>query len=207
MKKSTMIVTGLVVTALGVGTYGYTSAHERGFGGWGPNHGYSQRHGMPPWMRNFGSTERDGDRMSPPWAGRHGSNGSNFGPGFGGPNMKVKFLCWTGKGKILGFALNRVESKLKPTEAQTEVWNSLKTSLSDAEAKVRTAICDGDDKVHDEDPSPVKRLARAETFLGTALDVVKTVRPSVDALYDTLSKEQKETLKHMRPHQGPFGWR
>lgn len=133
------------------------------------------------------------------------SAGSGWGPGMMmGPGM----MNWhiTGRGicdpRAAGLAqwrLERIERAIQLTEAQQLALTELKAASTKA-AEIVSAAC----------PSEIPRCSAArleamETRLDAMLQAIKTVRPAFEALYASLSDEQKARLDSAGPRN--WGWR
>ena len=119
-----------------------------------------------------------------------------FGPGgpghMMGPGMMDRELFGRTCGpRSAGFAewrLDRIERVIKPTEAQRARFDEFKAASSKAAEAMRAAC-----------PTSVPativgRMEAMEKRLDAMLQAVKTVRPTLEAFYATLSEEQKDSL-------------
>jgi hypothetical protein len=97
-----------------------------------------------------------------------------------------------GDGSRIDRMLERLEERVKPTEAQKQVFADFKAAAKTAADKVRNAC-------PIERPRNVpERLAMAEKRVEAALDALRTVRPAADKLYAALADEQKAELNGLR---------
>jgi len=162
---------------------------ERRYGGdedSGPRGWHGQRFGggmMPPMMGRGRMMERDA--MMRPFGMGH----------FCGPNG----------GRMGEFMIGRVERVTQPTAEQRPGFDKLKEAIGKASETMRGAC------ITERPVTPTGRLAAAEKRLAAMLDAVRTVRPALDAYYNSLTDEQKARLTLAQPHMGrgglDGGWR
>lgn len=101
--------------------------------------------------------------------------------------------------------LTYLETKLKPTSAQTSEWNAFKDAMT-AQAKTAEANCL--DRAADmkqrhekkERPSIVERQAMMEKSLEAKLDGIKATQPALTKLYASLDDSQKQTMDRAARH-------
>jgi hypothetical protein len=119
--------------------------------------------------------------------GFHGHGGMSDGMGF-----RLGLFC--GDGSHIDRMLERLEDRVKPTEARKAVFADFRTAAGTAADKVRGSC-------PIERPRNVpERLAMAEKRAEAALDALRTVRPAADKLYSALSDEQKAEMNGLRRH-------
>jgi hypothetical protein len=133
---------------------------------------------------------------------------------FDGPMARV---CRNNPAEQADHLLVRIEHRVKPTDAQKPQFETLKTALRTAAAKV-AATCPEDQAGRTPTPqsSPsdetsgasaqrgvMVRLAETETRLAAMLDAVRTVRPAAESFYATLDDAQKTAVAEMT--QRPWG--
>ena len=97
-----------------------------------------------------------------------------------------------GDGSRVERMLDRLEERIKPTEAQKAVFTDFKTGAKSAADKIKSAC------PIERPRNMPERLAMAERRLEAALDAVHSVRPAADKLYATLSDEQKAAVNGLR---------
>jgi hypothetical protein len=100
--------------------------------------------------------------------------------------------------------IERVERATQPTAEQRAGFDKLKEAAGKAGGIMRGA-CTTERPV-----TPTGRLAAAEKRLTAMLEAVRTVRPAMDAYYNSLTDEQKARLTLAQPHMGRGmggGWR
>lgn len=92
--------------------------------------------------------------------------------------------------------LGRLESTIRPTDAQKPEMDALRTAATKAEAIMR-ASCPA---AGDDDRSPPARLAQMEKRMTAMAEAIKTVRPAFDALYAKLDDKQRDRMRWSRGH-------
>jgi hypothetical protein len=90
-----------------------------------------------------------------------------------------------------------LEAKLKLTDKQRPAWQKWQQWELDAASKEQAACLEGAPK-GDAKPTALERESRMEKFLSIRLQGMQAARPALEALYDTLSPEQKAIFD--RPH-------
>jgi hypothetical protein len=105
-----------------------------------------------------------------------------------------------------------LEAKLNLTEQQKPAWAKWRQAKMDA-AEKRRATCLQRDWNKDEQETVLDREARVEKWLTARLQELQASRPALQALYDSLSPEQKVVFDqasrwrgHHRGGEGPH-WR
>lgn len=175
--KGKLLVGGAAIAAVGLGAAGAIARHGHG---WGPHHG------------GFGM-------------------GPGMGPGMGHMGM----MCKDGRtAEMVDHMLVRLEYRAKITDAQKPAFEDLKTAARSAAAKVQAACPDTakapaeppKDGTRPSRPTPIERLANAETMTAATLDAIKTVRPAAEKLYVQLSDEQKSALNERPGRKWGRGW-
>lgn len=89
----------------------------------------------------------------------------------------------------------RLDSTVKPTDAQKPEFDALKAAMEKAEAGLKAAC---PTQAERDDRTPPGRLALAEKRMSAGLDAIRTVRPAFDAFYAKLDDAQKDRLRWMR---------
>jgi len=97
-------------------------------------------------------------------------------------------FCGPNGGRMGEFMIGRVERVTQPTGEQRPGFDKLKEAITKAGETMRGA-CTTERPV-----TPTGRLAAAEKRLAAMLDAVRTVRPALDAYYNSLTDEQKARL-------------
>jgi hypothetical protein len=109
------------------------------------------------------------------------------------PERAVVAVCGQTAPELTDWPIGRIAEVIEPTEAQRAALDELKGSTAKAVELLR-ASCPNDL------PSvPPGRLAAMESRLEVMLAAVKTVRPSLDGLYQSLSDEQKARFNAVAP--------
>lgn len=187
--------------------------------GWrgGPDGQYSDEGPGRRWRR-WGEGRRDGDEDGPPrWHGRRfgGPRDGMMPPGMmeRGPMMErgammqsfgMAHFCGPDGGRMGEFMIERVERATQPTAEQRPGFDKLKEAVGKASETMR-GVCTTERPV-----TPPGRLAAAEKRLAAMLEAVRTVRPALDAYYNSLTDEQKARLTLAQPYMGRGGmggWR
>ena len=127
----------------------------------------------------------------------HGRWGGGPG-GWGGHGARA--LCSDQRDLRLAAATGFVEAFVSFTPEQTASWNTLKAALEAGSAKIGEACAAAE--AQPEARTAPQRLARAEIALGTALEILRDVRPAFDGLYAKLSDEQRARLDELISRRG-----
>lgn len=176
------LVGGLAVGVLSVAAVGAVARHGGGHG-WG-HHGGGYHHGMHRGWR-------------------------------GGKGLR-RMVCGRRAPERIDHMLVRIKHKADITEAQQPAFQEFAETVRSAAAKARqacppkrdwkkrdrsdSASDDGDrtDKQPRLRRSPIERLEIMENLLAASLEAVRTIRPSAEKLYASLSEEQQNQLRKMR---------
>jgi LTXXQ motif family protein len=180
-----------------------------GRGDWrgGPRDRYSDED-RPRWRRGEGRRYGGDDDSGP--RGWHGPRFGGPRDGMMGPMMErhammrpfgMAHFCGPDGGRMGEFMVGRVERATQPTAEQRPGFDKLKEAIGKAGETMRGA-CTTERPV-----TPTGRLAAAEKRLAAMLDAVRTVRPALDAYYNSLNDEQKArlTLAQRMGRGGPHG--
>jgi LTXXQ motif family protein len=148
-------------------------------------------------QRRFGG----GDGMGPPMMGRGPMTGREGMMGRGGMMQPfgMAHFCGPNGGRMGEFMIGRIERVTQPTAEQRAGFDKLKEAIAKASETMRGAC------ITERPVTPTGRLAAAEKRLAAMLDAVRTVRPALDAFYNSLSDEQKARLTLAQPHMGRGG--
>ncbi len=101
------------------------------------------------------------------------------------------FLCTPRTAEAVDFYLDGVTRIVEPTEAQRGKYDDLKQAATKARDEAQ-AGCNGDVPM-----TPTGRLEAIQARLDAVLRAVRTLRPALDAFYDSLSDEQKARFNAM----------
>ena len=96
----------------------------------------------------------------------------------------------------------KIKLDLKPD--QMTAWDAF-AKASDAADVKDTARCNALPSEMKERPNYVDRLTMEETYMKARVERIEAVKPSLTALYNTLSPEQKTALDRPRPMGGMMG--
>lgn len=130
-------------------------------------------------------------------------------PGTGGPDqreqraMNPRAFCLD---QIARRAGNRayIRLRLDLKADQMASWNAFAKASDDADVK-DVARCNALPTELKEKPNYVERLTMEENFMKARIERIDAVKPSLQALYNTLSPEQKAVLDSPRPMGGRGG--
>jgi hypothetical protein len=89
-----------------------------------------------------------------------------------------------------------VEAKLDLTAAQRPLWDKVQ-GIAQAELQKERQLCG--QLQAGEESTVLDRMDRAQQFLSAKLDALQSARPAVQALYQSLSPEQREIFDHPFP--------
>lgn len=133
----------------------------------------------PRWTEVRGGGERDG----------HGGWGHGRG---------MDMLCSDGRDQRIGMVLAVVDSFVTFTPEQETAWTALTEAVFNASARIgescTTLAGQGEARTVPD------RLERLEVMMATGLDVVRELRPEIEAFHATLSPEQQLMLEAMMNH-------
>jgi hypothetical protein len=108
-------------------------------------------------------------------------------------------VCGPDGGRMGEMMMQRVERATQPTPEQRPGFDKLKEAAGKA-GEIMRGACTTERPV-----TPTGRLAAAEKRLTAMLEAVRTVRPAMDAYYNSLTDEQKARLTLAQPHMGRGG--
>ncbi|MCH9765257.1 MAG: Spy/CpxP family protein refolding chaperone [Alphaproteobacteria bacterium] len=183
-RKSKWLVGGLAVAALGAAAVGAVARHD--------GHGWRHHGGHHSW----GHHRRGKGMMKRP----------------------MRMVCGRRAAERIDHMLVRIKHKADITDAQTPLYEEFADTVRAAATKAREscppkpAWKTQDQKADDDDSreakprlrrSPIERLENMEKMLVAGLEAIRTVRPSAEKLYASLSEEQQTKLRKMR---GKRGW-
>lgn len=149
----------------------------------------------------------DASAQGPKGPGPGGGPGSGMGPNMMmGPGMMgglgFGFSCNPRAAGLAEWRLDRIETAVKPTDAQKAKLADLRAASTKAAETITTA-CTGEFPA-----KPTERLAYMEKRLDAMQQAVKTVRPAFEAFYASLDDAQKAKLDAAGPRQWGWGqWR
>ena len=118
-------------------------------------------------------------------------------------NFNPKAFCLD---RVARRAGNRTYLKIKLDlkADQTAAWDAF-AKASDAADVKDTARCNALPSEMKERPNYVDRLGMEEAYMKARVERIEAVKPSLTALYNTLSPEQKASLDRPRPMGGMIG--
>ncbi len=127
-----------------------------------------------------------------------GDMGAGMGSGMGPGMMMGARLCGANE-SIVPRMTSRLETSVKPTDAQKADFEALKSALAKAETTVKAACPTEAERA---DRSPPARLAMAEKMMAAGLDAVRTVKEPFNAFYAKLSDRQRDSMRWMARGDG-----
>jgi len=98
-----------------------------------------------------------------------------------------------------------LEAKLALTDAQRPAWTKWRQTQLDAADQRKSSCLQHQEKKEGEKPTVIEREARAEKWLSARLAQLQASKPALQALYDTLTPEQKAEFDRSA-HHGHHGW-
>jgi len=118
-------------------------------------------------------------------------------------NFNPKAFCLD---RVARRAGNRTYLKIKLDlkADQAAAWDAFAKASDTADVK-DTARCNALPSEMKERPNYVDRLTMEETYMKARVERIEAVKPSLTALYNTLSPEQKASLDRPRPMGGMMG--
>ena len=118
-------------------------------------------------------------------------------------NFNPKAFCLD---RVARRAGNRTYLKIKLDlkADQVAAWDAFAKASDSADVK-DTARCNALPSDMKERPNYVDRLTMEETYMKARVERIEAVKPSLTALYNTLSPEQKAKLDRPRPMGGMMG--
>jgi hypothetical protein len=167
--------------------------------------------GGPRWRRGEERRYGDEEEGSRRWHERRfGGRQGMMPPGMmgRGPMMQrdammqpfgMAHFCGPNGGRMGEFMIGRIERVTQPTAEQRPGFDKLKEAIGKASETMRGAC------ITERPVTPTGRLAAAEKRLAAMLDAVRTVRPALDAYYNSLTDEQKARLTLAQQHMGRPG--
>jgi hypothetical protein len=160
--------------------------------------------GSRRWQREFRRGETYGDERGERRDRRSYDDRDRTGPREGMMRHRgMARFCGPQGGRFAERMLERIERATRPTAEQKPAFDALKDASNKA-ADIIKAACPTETSV-----TPPGRLAAAEKRLTAMLEAVRTVRPAMEAYYNSLSDEQKARLYLSRRGMGERdgGWR
>jgi ABC-type transporter MlaC component len=118
-------------------------------------------------------------------AGAPASSGAYANRGGAAPGNATQICSGEAQG-LTDFPIERIISQVEPSQEQQALLANLKAS-TDKAVGIMQAACPGDLPA-----TPTGRLAAMRIRVDAMLQAVRTVRPALDAFYQSLSDEQKE---------------
>lgn len=127
--------------------------------------------------------------------------GMMMGPGMMTGRGMAGRMCGPGAAGFAEWRIDRLERLVKPTEAQRAKLDDLKAASAKAAETMRTA-CPADIPA-----TPTGMMEVMEKRMEAMLAAVKTVRPALEAFYNSLDDEQKAKMNAVQSRRGGHWWR
>lgn len=147
-----------------------------------------------------------------------GHHGGGWKHGWHGRKGPMRMVCGRRSAERIDHMLVRIKHKADITDAQQPAFDEFADTVRTAAAKARESCppkpdwkkrraerAEGGEQADATPrlkPSPIERLANMEKMLAAGLEAIRTVRPSAEKLYATLSEEQQNKLRKMRRGRG-----
>jgi hypothetical protein len=119
-------------------------------------------------------------------SGKSGGSASNS-------SANLAALCGQQSGSFVNLPVQRIEQVVAPTSQQQNAFDDLKKAAQNASDQLRSSCPTAVPQ------SPVARLETIQTRLSAMADAIKSVRPSLESFYASLSDEQKAKFNMMGP--------
>ncbi|MEX2033630.1 MAG: Spy/CpxP family protein refolding chaperone [Xanthobacteraceae bacterium] len=129
-----------------------------------------------------------------------GRGGPGWGPGMMDRGMMGR-MCGPSAAGFAEWRMDRLERVIKPTEAQRAKFDEFKTASAKA-TEIMRAACPTEIPL-----TMTGRMAMMEKRSEAMLQAIKTVRPTLDALYATLNDEQKADIDSNTGRHRFWRWR
>jgi hypothetical protein len=136
-------------------------------------------------------------QAQPYGAGRGGWGSGMMGPGMMG-GLGYGRMCGPNAAGFAEWRASRLERLIKPTDAQREAFDAFKKASVSAGDVLRES-CPVDFAA-----TAPGRIEAMEKRMEAMVRAVKTVRPAFDALYATLSPEQKGVVDNSAQRRGSW---
>ena len=136
-------------------------------------------------------------RMMPGWGHRGGWERHRHGFMAMAPDARCKEL-YARKAGFLAY----LGAKLDLTQPQQPLWDKYHQAMLDSAGKERQ-VCLDNAGAAPSDMTALQRRDRMEKFLTARLDALHATRPPLEALYQSLTPEQRALLDHPRGHDRP----
>ena len=140
-----------------------------------------------------------GGRAGPRLA-RAGGGGRSIETGNGGRSVETD-VCTGETAGLTDWPVERISETINPDDAQRTLLDELKGATAKA-VDILRAACPTDLQ-----STPTGRINAMHQRLDAMLAAVRTVRPALDKLYQSLSDEQKARFNALEPEEGEQGQR
>lgn len=125
------------------------------------------------------------------------------GPGMDRQGFSPRAMCLDRVARRLG---NRtyLKAKLDLKPEQMGAWNAFEKASDDASARTKAYCATLPAELKDR-PTYIERLTMEEGAMKARIASIETVKPSLVALFEVLTPEQKASLDRPRGARGPMG--
>lgn len=110
--------------------------------------------------------------------------------------------CSARAGGYMGRQVNVIEGLMTFSSEQKAAWSELKTAMDAGKETIKKS-CEAR-KDQEKPKNAVERFNRFETAMSTRLEVMRSVKPSFEKFYSTLSEKQQKAVDGLftRGHRG-----
>ncbi len=124
----------------------------------------------------------------------------------GGPHGGQGF-CHMTQGDHLQKGIDVINAFVEFTPEQATAWTDLTEALETAKGQLAEHCGRGPMADKDGERNPMTGMARMEAQLEAQLEALRTVRPAMEAFWNTLSDDQRQALQQLMRHRrgGGFG--
>ncbi|HHS82898.1 MAG TPA: hypothetical protein ENJ68_05195 [Devosia sp.] len=110
----------------------------------------------------------------------------------------IHFVCAPRAAERIEIRLSYMAERIDLTEEQTPAFEAFKTALLDAQNGFASVCAEVKPDRSDRDTGLIERLNARQALISAQADALKSVLPSFENFFNTLSEEQKH---QMRPHR------
>ncbi len=129
------------------------------------------------------------------------ANDNRRGPG-ARPAGPIHFVCAPGAAERIEIRLSYMAERIDLTDEQTPAFEAFKTALLDAQNGFASVCAEVKPERGNRDVGLIDRLNARQALMSAQADALKSVMPSFENFFNTLSDEQKHQMRPPRAH-GP----
>ncbi len=188
-----MLLAGAIVAATAVAAPGYAQMPAANPN---PQEGPAAQPPVAPQPPEAGG---GGERGGMPWMRGEGGMAMHGGPMMRGEMWRHRMMGWNPQQRCIDRLARRaavrayLETELNLTQEQRPLWDRLQ-SIAQGEQQRERQLCN--QAKPQEELTMLDRLDRMQQFLSSRLDAIQAAKPAVQALYQSLSPEQREIFDH-----------